>query len=137
MRIGRSAIGAALSVALVTSVSPDTLSAQAAGVAAAEVSPQRALVDQYCVTCHNGDFVDGTDEPRSLLVSQLRAVGLALDDVDVDHVGEHPEIWENVVRKLRVGAMPPQHVPCDVRYVLLRSAGTRGLCWTGEAPSNT
>mgnify|MGYP006089315231 CR=1 FL=1 len=111
MRIGRSAIGATLSVALVTSVSPDTVSAQAAGVAAAEVSPQRALVDQYCVTCHNGDFVDGTDEPRSLLVSQLRAVGLALDDVDVDHVGQHPEIWENVVRKLRVGAMPPQPRP--------------------------
>jgi hypothetical protein len=111
LRIGRSAIGATLSVALLTAVSPDAVSAQAAGVAPAEVSPQRALVDQYCVTCHNGDFVDGTDEPRSLLVSQLRAVGLALDDVDVDHVGEHPEIWENVVRKLRVGAMPPQPRP--------------------------
>ena len=111
MRIGRSAIGATLSVALLTSVSPDAVLAQSAGAAPAEVSPQRALVDQYCVTCHNGDFVDGTDEPRSLLVSQLRAVGLALDDVDVDHVGEHPEIWENVVRKLRVGAMPPQPRP--------------------------
>jgi hypothetical protein len=36
---------------------------------------------------------------------------LALDDVNVDHVGEHPEVWENVVRKLRVGAMPPQPRP--------------------------
>ena len=77
----------------------------------APVSPQRALVDRYCVTCHNGDFVRGTDEPRSLLVSQLRAVGLALDDVDVNNVGEHPEVWEKVVRKLRVGAMPPQPRP--------------------------
>ena len=56
------------------------------------VSPQRALLDKYCVTCHNGDFVRGTDEPRSLLVSQLRAVGLALDDVNVDNVAEDPEI---------------------------------------------
>ena len=75
------------------------------------ISPQRALLDEYCVTCHNGDFVRGTDEPRSLLVSQLRAVGLALDDVDVDNVSENPEIWERVVRKLRVGAMPPQPRP--------------------------
>jgi len=85
---------------------------QQAGTAdTASVSPQRALLDRYCVTCHNGDFVRGTDEPRSLLVSQLRAVGLALDDVDVDHVAEHPDVWEKVVRKLRVGAMPPQPRP--------------------------
>ncbi len=82
-----------------------------AGTSTTDVSPQRALVDEYCVTCHNGDYVNGTDEPRSLLISQLRAVGLALDDVNVDNVAEHPEIWESVVRKLRVGAMPPQPRP--------------------------
>ena len=82
-----------------------------AASAPAAVSPQRALLDEYCVTCHNGDYVDGTDEPRSLLISQLRAVGLALDDVNIDNVAEHPEIWESVVRKLRVGAMPPQPRP--------------------------
>ena len=85
--------------------------AQAAEPAHAAVSSQRALLERYCVTCHNGDFVRGTDEPRSLLVSQLRAVGLALDDVDIDNVAEHPEVWEKVVRKLRVGAMPPQPRP--------------------------
>ena len=79
--------------------------------AEAEVSPQRALIDRYCVTCHNREFVHGDDEPRSRLVSQLRAVGLALDAVDVDNVAEDPEIWESVVRKLRVGAMPPQPRP--------------------------
>ena len=85
--------------------------AQAVEPAHAAVSSQRALLERYCVTCHNGDFVRGTDEPRSLLVSQLRAVGLALDDVDIDNVAEHPEVWEKVVRKLRVGAMPPQPRP--------------------------
>ena len=93
---------------------PAAGAAEPAGVtepAHAPVSPQRALLDRYCVTCHNGDFVRGTDEPRSLLVSQLRAVGLALDDVDIDNVAEDPEVWEAVVRKLRVGAMPPQPRP--------------------------
>ena len=87
--------------------------AQPASAPAVEsaVSPQRALLDQYCVTCHNREFVDGADEPRSRLVSQLRAVGLALDAVDVDNVAEDPEIWEAVARKLRVGAMPPQPRP--------------------------
>ena len=84
---------------------------QAPTAAGAPVSPQKALLDRYCITCHNGDFVRGTDEPRSLLVSQLRAVGLALDDVDVDNVAERPDVWEKVVRKLRVGAMPPQPRP--------------------------
>ena len=84
---------------------------QSAAGAPPSVSPQRALLDQYCVTCHNSAFVEGTDEPRSRLVSQLRAVGLSLDTVDIDNVAEDPEIWEAVVRKLRVGAMPPQPRP--------------------------
>ncbi len=53
---------------------------------------QRALLDTYCVTCHN---------------QQLRTAGLLLDRLDVEHVGEGAEIWEKVVRKLRAGQMPP------------------------------
>ena len=109
LRRGRYAVRATVLLPFLMWLPPEGATAQTPSPT--EASPQRALVDQYCVTCHNGDFVNGTDEPRSLLVSQLRAVGLALDDVDVDHVGEHPEVWENVVRKLRVGAMPPQPRP--------------------------
>ena len=101
--------GAAAAVAF-GSASAGAQPASAPAVESA-VSPQRALLDQYCVTCHNREFVDGADEPRSRLVSQLRAVGLALDAVDVDNVAEDPEIWEAVARKLRVGAMPPQPRP--------------------------
>ncbi|MEO2199234.1 MAG: hypothetical protein ABGY72_24555, partial [bacterium] len=70
-RVG--AVGAVV-VAVATWAS---LTPQAAGQqpdvepSATAVSPQRALVDEYCVTCHNGDYVNGTDEPRSLLISQL------------------------------------------------------------------
>ena len=53
---------------------------------------ERALLDRYCVTCHNGN---------------LRTAGLALDTVDVARVGDHGEIWEKVVGKLRAGMMPP------------------------------
>jgi mono/diheme cytochrome c family protein len=59
---------------------------------AAAVSPERALVTQYCSGCHN---------------SRAQAGGLSLDGADPSRVGEHREIWEKVVRKLRARAMPP------------------------------
>ena len=55
-------------------------------------SSRRALLDQYCVGCHN---------ERSL------TAGLALDTLDVDDVASAPAVWETVARKLRAGAMPP------------------------------
>src|SRR5829696_4796567 len=57
---------------------------------------QRALLDRYCVTCHN---------------ARLKSGNLALDGLDVSQVGEHPEVWEKVVRKLRGGLMPPAGRP--------------------------
>jgi hypothetical protein len=57
---------------------------------------QRAVLDQYCVTCHN---------------QKLKTAGLQLDKMDLAHVGEQAEAWEKVVRKLRAGMMPPQGLP--------------------------
>jgi Protein of unknown function (DUF1592)/Protein of unknown function (DUF1588)/Protein of unknown function (DUF1587)/Protein of unknown function (DUF1585)/Protein of unknown function (DUF1595)/Planctomycete cytochrome C len=57
----------------------------------AQPSP-RAVIEKYCVTCHN---------------ERLKTAGLMLDKADVDHVGSNPEIWEKVVRKLRAREMPP------------------------------
>jgi len=34
-----------------------------------------------------------------------------LDKLDLENVGPNAETWEKVVRKLRVGAMPPQGMP--------------------------
>ena len=53
---------------------------------------QKALLERYCVTCHN---------------EQVRTAGLTLDVYDVTRVGDAPDVWENVARKLRAGAMPP------------------------------
>ena len=86
---------------------PAAAFAQAGEPAAA--SPQRALLDRYCVTCHNERVVAGAG--AGMMAEQLRLVGLALDSADVDDVAAAPELWEKVVRKLRVGAMPPQPRP--------------------------
>ena len=53
---------------------------------------QRALLDRYCVACHN---------------ERLRTADLALDTHDVTRIADAPAVWETVVRKLRAGAMPP------------------------------
>ena len=81
---------------------------------APEASPaaaHRALLDRYCVTCHNEGVVNGEGRPASPLVGQLRAVALTLDTLDLDDVGGHAAEWEKVVRKLRGGVMPPAGRP--------------------------
>ena len=65
-------------------------------LAASSAAPQRALLDRYCVTCHN---------------QRLQTGGLALDTQDVSNVGEAPAVWEKVVQKLRGGMMPPAGRP--------------------------
>ena len=68
-----------------------------AGTASAQ-SPSaahQATIQQYCVTCHN---------------QRLKTGGLSLDALDIAKLQANAETWENVVRKLRVGAMPPHGV---------------------------
>ena len=71
-------------------------------------SPERQLLDRYCVSCHNDN---------------RRIAGLALDTMDVTSVGDGAEVWEKVVRKLRAGMMPPAGRPRPDResYVRLTS----------------
>src|SRR5438067_13009452 len=52
----------------------------------------QAVLNTYCITCHN---------------ERAKTGGLALDKLDVQHVAENSETWEKVVRKLRSGMMPP------------------------------
>ncbi|HJN42993.1 MAG TPA: DUF1592 domain-containing protein [Vicinamibacterales bacterium] len=56
----------------------------------------RALLDQYCVTCHS---------------DRLETAGLSLEQLDTADVHEGAEIWEKVIRKLRTGSMPPSTRP--------------------------
>ena len=79
----------------------------ASDVGAQQATEYRALLDDYCVTCHSQRIVDGQNEPATVLTSQLRAVGLALDALDLSAVATDAAHWEPVVRKLRAGLMPP------------------------------
>ena len=56
----------------------------------------RAVLEQYCFACHN---------------DRARTGGLALDVLDLTQVSDDAHVWEEVVRKLRTGAMPPAGRP--------------------------
>jgi hypothetical protein len=61
-----------------------------------DAAAQRALVDKYCVPCHN---------------SRAKTAGLVLENSDFGRIAESAETWEKVARKLRGGMMPPQGMP--------------------------
>ncbi|MCH7750479.1 MAG: DUF1592 domain-containing protein, partial [Acidobacteria bacterium] len=55
-------------------------------------APHNALVNQYCLSCHN---------------SRTQTAGLALDTISAEDLDANWEAWEKVVRKLRARQMPP------------------------------
>jgi hypothetical protein len=64
---------------------------------AATVKPDtRAMLDTYCVTCHN---------------QRIKTAGLALDTIDAAAPHTNPEIWERVIARLRAESMPPSGRP--------------------------
>src|SRR5215471_8625533 len=63
---------------------------------------EKALLDQYCVVCHNLKAKAAGMEP---------ARKLTLDNLDVANVEKDSATWEVVVRKLRAGMMPPSGMP--------------------------
>ncbi len=77
-----------------------------AQTAASRVTPDREVLDRYCVTCHNDRRLEA---------------GMSLESVDLEQIAEHAEeleLWEGVVRKLRTRAMPPpgRRRPTELEY---------------------
>jgi hypothetical protein len=68
----------------------------AATDATAAPDQQKAILDKYCVTCHN---------------DRVRTANLSLQNADLARVGEHADLWEKVIRKMRAGVMPPPDMP--------------------------
>jgi hypothetical protein len=56
----------------------------------------RAMLDTYCVGCHN---------------TTVKAGGLALDRLDLQSAADDAQIWEKALRKLRGRLMPPPGNP--------------------------
>ena len=72
------------------------LQVQSVRPAPPDMMAAKAVINKYCVTCHN---------------AKLKTAGLMLDGLDVQHVGDHAELWEKVARKFRTGEMPPPGMP--------------------------
>ena len=89
------ALAAGGAIALVVGAPPSALAAAQEGAAADE---QRAVLQRYCVPCHNER-------------NKANAGGMTLSAADLARVGEHAELWEKVVVKLRAGQMPPAGRP--------------------------
>ncbi len=80
-----------LFVAALTALAVSAGSRSAAGAPVTPAEPGQIL-KRYCVVCHN---------------DRLKTGGMSLEHVDVTDVAANTELWENVLRKLQRGAMPP------------------------------
>ncbi len=83
-------------IAAVSSVEIRAGQAERRSASAATQSSPRALLDQYCITCHN---------------QKVRTAGLALDTLDAAQPHANAEVWERVIGKLRAQSMPPPGRP--------------------------
>ena len=103
------------------------VAASAAGAAAQE-SPDavdaadvRAMLDRYCVACHN---------------DRLRTAELSLAGVDAEHPEADPELWERVVAKLRASSMPPpgrrRPDPATYTAVAAHLEGALDAAWAAD-----
>ena len=83
-------------LALALSYSADAAGGSLGDVADNSVAEYRDTLNRYCVTCHN---------------EKLRTASLMLDLANVRDPGEAPHIWERVITKLSLKAMPPVGMP--------------------------
>ncbi|NOT63660.1 MAG: DUF1592 domain-containing protein, partial [Acidobacteria bacterium] len=57
---------------------------------------QRALIADYCVSCHN---------------QKKKTAGIVLEGLDFTRVANQADLWEKVLRKVSTGQMPPANAP--------------------------
>ena len=100
------------------------VAASAAGAAAQEppgAVDVQAMLDRYCVACHN---------------DRLRTAELSLVGVDAAHPEAEPELWEKVVAKLRAASMPPpgrrRPDPATYTAVAAHLEGALDAAWAAD-----
>ncbi|HEV3061949.1 MAG TPA: DUF1592 domain-containing protein [Vicinamibacterales bacterium] len=84
-------MGAALGLLLVSG-RPQAAAKAAAPAPATSATDARATLDRYCISCHS---------------DRLKTGGLSLQGLDLSDVADYSNTLEKVVRKLRLGSMPP------------------------------
>src|SRR5437764_12564335 len=80
---------------ILCSVPTSARQTQSAPAASASTTP-RAVLDQYCITCHS---------------KALHTAGVDLESIDLTNPGANAEVLEKVILKLHAGSMPPQGRP--------------------------
>ena len=94
MKVVALATGASIVLVVAASQSSPAAATQAPLPGGDTAASHRAVLDRYCVPCHNER-------------NKANAGSLALDSADLSNIGEHAEVWETVLVKLRAGLMPP------------------------------
>jgi mono/diheme cytochrome c family protein len=79
-------------IASLTRVSTAASQAPAAVPQASSTPGQLATMQQYCVTCHN---------------DRAKVAGVSFEAITPDRIGQHADLFEKAVRKLRGRVMPP------------------------------
>ncbi len=80
-------------------LAPMSVSAQGPVAAPYDADSAQGLLQRYCLACHTA-----AREARGL-------VPVAFDGLDAGDVGADTDVWEAIVRKLRLGMMPPAGRP--------------------------
>src|SRR3954463_3576930 len=80
-------IGAAACLLIALSVGP---------IVAQQAQTPRAVLDQYCLTCHS---------------ARVKTAALDLESLNLSAPGANAETWEKVIARLRAGSMPPPGRP--------------------------
>ena len=87
---------ACLAVAVWAAGERARVGAQAPPAAPSLEPAYQRTIQQYCLTCHS---------------ERLKTGGLSLETLNLSQIPTHAAVWEQAVRKLRVGAMPPFGAP--------------------------
>ena len=87
---------ALLLVASISTLGGQSKPAPSSATSQMSADQAKALLDRYCVSCHN---------------DRLKTQNLSLQGLDLANVADHAEVWEKVIRKMRAGVMPPPDVP--------------------------
>ena len=96
MRAMTSTTKVVLALAIALSCSVDAAGGSLGDTADESVAEYRDTLNRYCVTCHN---------------EKIRTASLTLDLTNVSDLSEAPHIWERVITKLSLKAMPPVGMP--------------------------
>ncbi|MYI74149.1 MAG: DUF1592 domain-containing protein, partial [Acidobacteria bacterium] len=92
--VGGVRLAGGLACAIAVAGMPAMAGGQPVQPRAGDAAEPRAVLDRYCVGCHNERMKDSY-------------AGLALDTLDLTAAPAHAEQLEKVVRKVRSGQMPP------------------------------